>query len=125
MFKKKISPFVFLFFFSPLTFYSHYANHSLLTSSPPSPTLTNNLSLLKEGEALHGYQPTLARQLTSGLRAFSPTEARQDSSESETLPKQVLREPMKSKLHIYTNAYFVKVQHFGWWFNLCDPKRPS
>ena len=114
-----------LLFFIYLVLYP-YPSHTLLQSFPqPSPS-----PLIKWG--LPEYPPTLTYQVSEGLGASSPIEARQGSPARRTYPMyrlQLLRQSllqlfviyMKTKLHIcYICVRRPKSSprmFFGWWFS--------
>ena len=90
--------------------HSHYIPLSALLSSQSYPHTAHSplppQLLLREGEALHGYQPTLAYQVAAGLGASSLIEARQGSPARGQGPirdspcSKCYRTHMKSKLNI-------------------------
>jgi hypothetical protein len=68
-------------FFSLIYLFIHFTAQLKSPSFPPSPSPTPPIApfpspLRREDPLLHGYQPSLAHRVETGLCASSPTEAR-------------------------------------------------
>jgi hypothetical protein len=102
------------FFIYLFTLHLDHSASSLFSSLPPS-------LYLRELKALHGYQTTLAHQV-SGLRASSPTQARQGSP---ARGKGIQRQATGSKKTPQPPFHLLREPHEDQAAHLLKCKRPS